>query len=346
MSVTVSRVARAAGVSPATVSRVLNGSPLVAPPTAAAVERAVTKLGYRRPSSGPRGRPRRALRTGNAAFLVPDTRAAALRTPLTAQLVHAIERALARGRVNLIVTHLRSGGDVPSCLGRREVDGVMVRAGGDVSKLERALAELPCVVIFETSRRPGWADQVHPDNAAIGHLAFSYLAGRGRSRLAVVRSLRGHASERVRTESFLSAASEAGVPAELLKGGDIGRLAEQAWGRRGRGEPGRVDGFFIPLGDANVEGAYRALASLGADPCGDVDIVSCNNDPARLGALDPRLANIDIRAEHVGKTAAELLLRRVQNPKEPQRRVTIAPRLVPGRGSAPGGGQGSAGGCR
>jgi DNA-binding LacI/PurR family transcriptional regulator len=70
------------------------------------------------------------------------------------------------------------------------------------------------------------------------------------------------------------------------------------------------------------------LVGRGLYQAGHTPIVSCNNDPTRLSALDPRLANIDIRAEEIAKAAAELLIWRIQNLKEPQRRVLIVPVLV------------------
>jgi DNA-binding LacI/PurR family transcriptional regulator len=82
------------------------------------------------------------------------------------------------------------------------------------------------------------------------------------------------------------------------------------------------------LGDAHLEGLYKGLVGRKLYLRERTPIVSCNNDQARLSALDPRLVNIDIRAEEVGKAAAELLLWRILNPKETQRRVLIAPKLI------------------
>jgi LacI family transcriptional regulator len=68
-TVTIKEVARAAGVSPMTVSRVINGSRGVSPDKRARVERAIAELGYI-PSRLARGLS--AQRTGTLALIVPD----------------------------------------------------------------------------------------------------------------------------------------------------------------------------------------------------------------------------------------------------------------------------------
>lgn len=325
--VTVQDVAARAGVSASTVSRVLNRNHDISADTMALVESVVAELGYQR---GAEKRGRRTTRSGQSpltaslALLIPDTNIEAMLTPLTGQLMHGIE-AVARERgLNLLLTRLDERGGLPPCLTPVQVKGLIVRSG-DSTSLERTLPDVPTVWVFKPAEMPSRGDVVQPDNEAIGRLAARYLLERGHQGLAVLNALPQHPEALVRAESFLRVARDGGadattyscLQADLM--GEVDRVAAK-----------RATGLFLPLGDEAVGVAYRVLSHKNL-LCGEaIDLISCNNDTARLWALDPRLPNIDICAEDIGRTAAETLLWRIQNPQEHRRCVLITPRLVEG----------------
>ena len=92
----------------------------------------------------------------------------------------------------------------------------------------------------------------------------------------------------------------------------------------------RPDGLFLPGSESEVSAIYRDLLARGTQPGKDIGWISCSYDLPHIAALDPALANIDIRAEKIARAAVEMLLWRFQHPTEPQRRLMIAPRLVEG----------------
>jgi DNA-binding LacI/PurR family transcriptional regulator len=327
MAINVHAVAKAAGVSASTVSRVFNNNPDIAAETAERVRREAERLGYKRTST--RGRPAnwKTKRTGNIAVLVPDVQQEALRTPLMGRLLEGADLALRTQHLNLLLAGLGVGEALPPCLEPPQVDGMlirMLRIGSSLPAFEARLPDLPRVWMLEPETTPAAGDIVHADNEAVASRALRYLVDKGCRRMIVYQALPKHHASRDRAEAFVRAAPNAA--AEAVACGGLTEVL-QLYRKLTRANVGAV-GFFLPLGDDHTESIYRALVDAGLFRRSRTPIVSCNNDPARLAALDPHLPNIDIRGEEIGKAAAELLLWRIQNPKEPQRRVLIVPTLV------------------
>lgn len=321
-------VAREAGVSVATVSRVLNGSAGVATETATAVRRALDTTGYRRqPERGGRPVGSKVVRLAKAALLIPDTSLAAMQTPLTGQLVHGAGSVLEAGGASLFLTRLGEDGSLPACLAKGEADGLLVRVGASLARLEQELPERPLVWVFQAQRNPARGDMVHPDNEAVGQLAADYLLAQKRDVVFLPQPGK-HCAARVRIEACQRRAREVGLTVRALPMARNQAVLLQAV----LAEPEGAAGVFLPIGEGLLEALVRGLREGGRQPVGDVEIISCNNDAARLGALDPRLPNLDIRGAEVGRAAAEALFWRLEHRDEPQRRILISPQLVPGAG--------------
>lgn len=354
MAITIQDVARRAGVSPSTVSRVINKNHDISAETVAVVESAISHLGYRRSDTRRGRRPTRRLDGGRGAaqaavaLLIPDPRIGAMQTPLTGSLVHGAEGVARAHGANFLLTRLGDGGGLPPCLHPVQVDGLLVRSGS--YGVNAILPNLPTVWIFRPTILPAHGDLVQPDNERIGEMASHYLAERGHRATAVFLGVPNHPDGRVRLETFVRVSTE--VSASELAAGDVPAPAVL------EGEPGdiipssraaapdlgniadrllamtpRPTGFFLPLGDSFVEGLYRALQSRGQEYGRDFEIISCNNDTVSLQVLDSRLPNIDIQAAEVGKVAAETLFWRLQHPQDHRRLTLIEPRLVNGADS-------------
>lgn len=331
MSVSLVKVSKVAGVSKSTVSRVLNQDPRVSQEAIRAVQEAVARLGYVRPEG--MGRPRRSsngLTKGNIALVFPDTNPAAIRTVLSGQILLGVEEVFRARGINLTITGLPAPDRLPTAVEQRQVDGCLIRGtapeAGRRSFIE-SFGRLPCVMVFAPKGPvPDRWDIVLEDNESIARMALDFLVSRRRRRLAFVSTQPEHASFRVRQRAFIELAEQASLPVHVVSSSTftVEKLIEQALALPG----GRPDGIFVPgIDDAVVE-AYRALAARGVAVGRDLDLISCCNDGVRLATLDPKLPNIDINAEAIGRAAAETLLWRLKNPKDPQRRLTIAPSLV------------------
>ena len=326
MAITVKDVAASAGVSPATVSRVLNKNHEITRETREAVEKAVRVLGYER-SATRRGR--RVVRQGTTpvrlnsiALFIPDNSAVAMLTPLTGQVLHGAEAAARERGYQFLLTRLEDDGGLSRCIARQQVDGVIVRSGR--MQVLAALPDIPTVWIFKSAVPPSAGDMVFPDNETVGGMAARYLLAQGRRDLCVLSQMPDHAEAQKRTEAFARAARVGGAAVTIIEGNGNA----EAGAKKMLDAAPNLDGLFLPIGDDQTEACVRALQATGKRFGEDVDLISCNNDVARLRSLDRRLPNIDIRADEIGRVAVETVIWRIEHPSEYRRITLIEPRLV------------------
>lgn len=328
MTVTFNEIARKAGVSYSTVSRVINDHPSVSPDTVVLVRKVMEETGYCPPPPerrrGPmRGTPKKTV-TGSLALLFPDADEQAVHTPLSAALAHGIETYLYEHRLSLVVTHLRDRDRLPVCLEKRQVDGVIVRSGDMTPVLVNRLRSYPSVWIFEPHPRIEWADHVLPDDQAVGAMAFDHLKEKGCSSFMVINPNKSHPAFRQRTQAFVTTTQAAGSEARLVEGfglDDMTALNQSAWRSTGK------TGVFLTGSEAAFESFCRLLREQRLESGRDVEVVACMNDVPRVRAVMPDVAIIDIQPDAIGRSAAERLLWRLENPREPIQRISITPRL-------------------
>ncbi|MGN6370768.1 MAG: LacI family DNA-binding transcriptional regulator [Phycisphaerae bacterium] len=350
MSIT--EVARAAGVSTATVSRVLNELPGVREETIRRVRAAVDSLNYR-PRRSRRGRPGDAgfvgRETGNIAVLALGETRDWLQLPVMASVIAGIQRAAVDYGFRLMLDDVPDPNKPIALLQGRQCDGAIVFLTGrlPVSSYEPILSSLrgrtPTVWVMGMEMTVGGVDHVTPDNIGTGYLAHSYLQSRNCERVAYLTTDPGWAFIRLRGQAFLNASYDAGKPATAYLVTGNAAVAE-AYGRNvvtgstleelvagmAKGKV-RPDGLFVAT-DRTTSQLYPLLAKYRIRPEKDVAIVSCDNEEIRLGALSPRPASIDIGAEEIGFRAVVRLRARMQRPQGLPLVIQVAPRLlgVPG----------------
>lgn len=315
-------VAARAGVSAATVSRVINHDPRVRPETATAVRAAIEALNYTPPGEADRRRSRSRSRvgqhTGRVALLFPDTQVSALRTALSGRLLSGMDAPLGTAGLSLTLLRLPRAETLPASLNRRNVDGVMVRAARHVPGwLAQGLRGLPHIWIFDTGGSHLEGDVVLPDNEQVARLAADYFHNRGRQRVVVFNEWPEHPELVTRIEVLSRSVNVVGSACTVAQLEEL--LTSDL----------RADAVFM-AGPLPLVEVHKLLKRLGYQLGVDLDLLSCSNDESTLSALEPRPANIDIRAEAVGRAAAETLLWRMANPGEPERRVVITPQLTAG----------------
>src|SRR5689334_20512258 len=189
----ISKVAKLAGVSSSTVSRVINNHPRVAPDTAQNVRNAMQTLGYvpsdRRPGPKPSFQSR--IGAANVAFLVlgaSRNRA----TPGFEDLLRGVSTAASQVNLNLIFGHVADTSELPSRLVGQKIDGLLLHGLAPSGDLRERLRRIPTVWLMGNRQRPEWGDQVLPDAFTIGELAAKYLTSRGHQQLAFLNMDGGH----------------------------------------------------------------------------------------------------------------------------------------------------------
>ena len=338
---TITEVAKAAGVSIATVSRVINHLPQVAPETAQVVQRAMAELGYRptpmeqrrrrepRPTAPPTW-PTGVVK-GSLGLLFPDHRPEALQTPLSGRLMHGLHSLVSSHGMSMQTMPLAAHGGLPPALLQPSVDGLVVRATVPLLALAQMLPPMPVVWLMETceSDLPR-GDQVLEDTAAIGRLAARHLWNRGHRVVATISNDPTHPCYSRRIAAFGAEFRAAGGQVVDIDGGCVVPPVElPALAARVHSDPLRPTGLFIPLSDAGIAALQRGFRVPGGLTDRPFEQVVCGNDPALLGAMDPSMTNIDIHPEEMVRAAGELLLWRLSNPTAARRRVMIEPSIGP-----------------
>jgi len=259
---TIRDVAKRAGVSTATVSRVLAGIGNPKTETADAVMEAVDALDYR-PSAVARSL--RMRRTHTFGLIVTD-----IQNPFFPELVQAADDAAHRMGYSILLGSAaydeHRAVHYLDLMADRRVDGMIVATSQVSDESWRWLADSPVPVVVvnaEPANVP--ITVITSDNEGGMRLAAAHRIGLGHRKMAYIRCYEGITADKPRVEGFRAACREAGIP----------------------------DADVLELrGDALFEGGERAMAQLLADGT-DVTAVACHNDITAIGALRA------LRAAHV-----------------------------------------------
>jgi DNA-binding LacI/PurR family transcriptional regulator len=334
----ISKVAKLAGVSSSTVSRVINNHPRVAPETAQSVRKAMQSLGYtpsdRRPGPKPASRARSGI--ADIAFLVLGT-SRNRATPAFQDLLRGVSMAASRHELNLIFHHVPDPDRLPSRVLDQRIDGMLLHGATPGEETRERLRRIPTVWLMGNLRRPDWGDQVLPDAYEIGELAARYLIGRGHQRLCFLNLDAGHWSLRMYGHAFTSAAQDLGVSVERIEQTsdpsagywhDYSVEAVDTLVAQYLSLSPRPTGIFV-ADDMQVAILQPALQKQGIAVGNGIDIISCNNEQPYLVGLLPKPAVIDIRVESIGRRGVDQLLWRLEHADVPERIITtIEPTVV------------------
>lgn len=335
-------VAKAAGVTHGTVSRVINRRGGVSEETQRRVRAAMKRLGYQpRPREARRG-PKAAaagLQAGCVGLLLVGASRDLLQRPGISSMVAEIESVLRRQKLGLLLAQADSLGQIPPAVARGKCDGLLC-IGETNDRLPPAHRDLPVVWVLSSHARPQqWADHVLPDNEEIGLLAADYLASRGHRQVAFFNDQPEHPGFAARGEAFRRAAVERGLACTTYVSAAASADAQAVWGlRQSPGSAALVDrlasdsprpsGLFVPT-DEQCLRLYPLLIQRGLQPGAEVAIVSCDNQEAWLRHLHPRPASIDLNFDLMGQRAVEQLLSRISHPgQQSGTRVLIPPQLI------------------
>lgn len=331
---TIDAVARRAGVSVASVSRVFSGAARVAPDTAGRIRQAATELGYV-PNHSAASLKRR--RTGQIAFSLPD-----IGNPVYVAMARAIEAvARERGtRLFLLSTDADAAEEIGLLrdLNQRFVDGLIMcplRATRDhVAAVQRAAAP---VVFIGALPADTPADLVSVDSQAAARLAIDHLLDLGRRRVALVGGPPDTHPGAERLRGYTAALTERGLPldTDLMVTGDFRSEGGYTAAARLLALPEPPDAIFC-ANDLMALGALRRIDETGLRVPQDIALVGI--DDIEQGRLcRPALTSVSLRPAERGRQAAETLFARLAGPWEPPwQRLMFTPVLV-ARASTQGG---------
>lgn len=321
---TINAVAERAGVSVASVSRVMNGMS-ARPSTEKLVKAAIAELGYQPNSAA------RALKVRESDQICLSF--ADIGNPAYVSMTRGVGRVLQNSKYRLLLaSSFSSVGEIIEQLrsmGRGYADGLIISPIYSDPEITELISQLRIpVVLIGTAPQGLDVDNVHIDSSVGIKLAVSHLKDRGRKRIGLLNGPLNTNPGRRRSDGFK----------KVITSLKLEMNTEQ----------------IIVADDFSSQGAYAALAKVANIK--EFDALICGNDLMAAGAMKylsekdisvpdnmaivgidntelaslirPTMTSVDLLAEKRGEIAANLLLDRLQNPDRPSKKIFVKPELI------------------
>lgn len=328
---TIIQVAALAGVSTATVSRVLSQPDRVAAGTRQRVLEVVESLGY---APNVAARTLRTLRAAKILLTVPD-----ISNPFFASVIRGAEEAARDAGYAVVLGDTGHDAAVEDqyaeMLARREVDGLIFlghRLPDRLSTLlKREGAAAPIVNGCEYSPEIG-VPSVHIDNAAAGRDAVTHLIGLGHREIGVITGPTASPLTRDRLLGAELAAAAHGLANRLrVRTGDYS--ARSAFDAAEALIAEEATALFC-FSDEMAIGAISAVRAAGRACPGDISVIGFDDLPL-AGYFEPALTTIAQPKQQIGRRAVELLIGILAGGTLPAEQVTLPHELVVRGSTAP-----------
>ncbi|MFZ5817060.1 MAG: LacI family DNA-binding transcriptional regulator [Bacillota bacterium] len=328
---TIRDLARRAGVSVATISRVLNNYPDVSEETKQRVLRLVSELDYR-PSNAARSL---VTRRSNVigVFFLRDHENMVVIHPFFQEVLVGFKRAVGQAGFDMLFFTSQKPGDTDFSYTKRclqhQVDGVVLMGveRHDPGVTELAASGIPCIAVDVDvlGRRAGY---VMSDNQSGARRAVEHLQSLGHRRIALINGIANSRVGHDRFVGYCDALARAGIPyrSEYVRDYDF------TWehGYQAMQEllelPEPPTAIFAAA-DYTAMGAIKAIHERGLRIPQDVALVGFD-DIQVASMVHPALTTIRQDKEALGRAAGEALVRLIENPDASPPIITLPTELV------------------
>ncbi|MEV4566006.1 LacI family DNA-binding transcriptional regulator [Nonomuraea sp. NPDC049419] len=326
---TIAQLAELAGVSTATVSKVVNGRSEVSSETRAAVEELIRRHGYRRQR-------RRSTPTALVELVFH-----ALEGDYPVEITKGVAQVARKHELTVAVSDVHrdsAEGDawLEGVLRRRPSGVIAVFSGLTLAQHDLlARREIPLVLLDPADTPGGDVPSVGAGNWHGGLTATRHLLDLGHRRIAIITGPDSALSSRARLDGYRTALDMAGLPVDpaLIGRGDFliqGGLTEALRMLR---LPDRPTAFFA-TNDGQAIGVYHAAHQLGLRIPEDLSVIGFDDLPSVRWAIPP-LTTIRQPLADMAAAATSMLLTLAQGEQLTQNRVELATELIIRASTAP-----------
>jgi LacI family transcriptional regulator len=301
-------VARAAGVSISTVSRVLNDKDDVAPETYQKVQDVIEELSY---TSSLAARSMRSRRTNVIGLIMPDVEG-----PFAIQVMRGINQAITELGYDLIVY---TGGDIKkkssadreqryvSLLNSGITDGVIV-----VTPAATTFSTASPVVVVDPNNVSPDCPAVIAANRAGALVAMEYLISLGHRRIGFIGGRPELQSAVQRLQGYKDGLRQAGIPLdpELIQAGDYTTGTGMICAQKLLNLPDPPTAIFA-ANDQSAIGVIKAAQEAGLRVPDDLSLVGFDNIPEAV-YVNPGLTTVEQSIDKMGYVATEMLVSLIQ----------------------------------
>lgn len=323
-------VARQAGVSIATVSRVINDSDKVTPQTRAKVKSIMEELGYF-PNRVARRLRQKGGRRHLLGLILPD-----IQNPFNAEMARGIEDVAYANQFAVLLCNsdedLVKESFYIDVMRAESVDGVILPPiqESDAAVLKLIERGMPVVVVDRAlkSTNVDTVDTVEIDNYLGAYEAVDHLLKLGHRRIALIAGPVNISTSRERRRGYQEAHQNANVPVDsnLMVTGNYKQDSGRDLTNQLLDLTSPPTALFVTNG-LMAMGALEVVHRRNLTVPGDLAMIGFDDLPW-AEALDPPLTVVRQPAYEVGKAAAEMLLNRLSNPELPVARLRLRPQLI------------------
>jgi LacI family transcriptional regulator len=350
--VTITDVAREAGVALGTASRVLNNHPSVNKEARHKVLEAAKRLKYvrlrKRRVKKPLERGNTGA-TGTVGAIIFGLDQCFVDQPVTADAFHGIEQQLALQNKTMHKANVPKLDHVPGFLNDSDLEGLVLRGpfvgelpGPSENEFIHSINGYPAVWLY--AKPDGMqGDVVTYDPFQTCKLALRHFQALGHRRVAMINVRPGSAVQECLKTNLFAAAQGVNVDVSLFEhdprcdwllprpglsgSSDLEPIIAE-W--KGLPEATRPTGWFVGSDYLAVK-VYQALANHGIVVGRELSLISCNYERKLIEGLQPSLTSVNIGAEQMGQRAVDQLIWRTQNPGFlPSMKIMVEPRLMIG----------------
>ena len=327
--VTIRDVAAQAGVSVATVSKVLNGRYGVAADTTARVQAVIDDLGY---EASLVAQSLRNHRTNVIGILVADLE------PFSAELLKGAADAIRDSGFEMVV--YSAGGHASDRPGweRRylsRLSGTLIDGAVIVTPTVVDVNYGAPIVAIDPHTGPSGLPTIDSDNLRGAQLATSHLIGLGHRRIAMLTGRPDLQSSQLREEGYRQALAAAGirVSEDLVRVGgyDAALSAEEAGHLLDQPDPPTA---LFAANDVSAIAAIAAATGLGLRVPDDLSVVGFDNIP-ESALCTPPLTTVNQPIRQMGEQSIQLLLQLIRGQTPPETHITLATSLVTRQSTQP-----------
>lgn len=329
--VTIKDIAKATGVSPSTVSRVIADNPRISPDTKKKVRKAMKKLGYH-PNIHARNLV--AKSTKSIGVILPSSADKALQNPFFPEVLRGIGSVTHKEQYTMMLSSGQTEEEILAEVERMVygsyVDGMILlysRMNDPVTQFLRE-REFPFVIVGKPYENISETTHVDNDNFSAGKEITEHLIEQGHEKIAFIGGARDLFVTVDREEGYKAALDEAGlenkeayqIHTEFLKSG--GREAVESLLAL------ETPPTAIVISDDLISlGVLSMLEDSGLHVPKDISLVSFNN--VYLSEITrPALTTIDIQIYELGAQSAKALIEKTVNKKEPAKRIIIPHNVI------------------
>lgn len=321
-SVTIKDVAKAAGVSPSTVSRVISNNPKISKATSDKVRKFMKEMEYY-PNAIARSLAKQ--KTGVIGVIMPSTSEDIFLNPFFPEAIRGISKASGKSEYDILLSSRADKGEelntIKKFIKGGRVDGILLMTSRVEDKTIDYLVEedFPFSLIGSYDKYMGAINHVDNDNYMAAYELTIYLGSKGKKNIAMIVGDIKLTVTRKRIEGYKKALEESGIKfnKDLIFTGSFDEKTGYKYASIISNLKTRPDAV-IATDDLVAYGAMRGFEEIGVKVPQDIAVASFNNSILSKYSNTP-ITSVDINAFGLGYEAMKILVKNIEDKRMPRK---------------------------